>query len=137
MVFRLLKVTGLQRAADEPTAHWSYLYTLYLAAIYKLFGTYPVLAKMIQALIAGIFQPLLLWRIGNRLFQQICGFGGSRTDRNLHLLFLLRRARLSPRHSILPAYYGFWIPPCVLHRNLEMHRRMRVKQIFGDGWNLA
>jgi hypothetical protein len=59
--------------AGEPTAHWSYLYTLYLAAIYKLFGTYPLLARLLQALIAGIFQPFLLWRIGNRLFHRTVG----------------------------------------------------------------
>lgn len=59
--------------AGEPTAHWSYLYTLYLATIYKLFGTYPLLARLIQALIAGIAQPLLLWRIGSRLFNRTVG----------------------------------------------------------------
>lgn len=59
--------------AGEPTAHWSYLYTLYLAAVYKLFGTYPLLARLIQALIAGIVQPLLLWRIGSRLFNRTVG----------------------------------------------------------------
>jgi hypothetical protein len=59
--------------AGEPTAHWSYLYTLYLAAIYKSFGTYPLLARLVQALIAGIFQPLLLWRIGDRLFGRTVG----------------------------------------------------------------
>jgi hypothetical protein len=59
--------------AGEPTAHWSYLYTLYLAAVYKLFGTYPLLARLIQALVAGIVQPLLLWRIGSRLFNRTVG----------------------------------------------------------------
>ena len=30
--------------AGEPTAHWSYLYTLYLAGIYALFGHQPLIA---------------------------------------------------------------------------------------------
>jgi hypothetical protein len=59
--------------AGEPTAHWSYLYTLYLAAIYKLIGPYPVLARLLQAGIAGIFQTILIWRIGTRLFNPLVG----------------------------------------------------------------
>lgn len=59
--------------AGEPTAHWSYLYTIYLVAIYKLFGIFPLVARLIQALIAGILQTLLMWRIGNRLFNRTVG----------------------------------------------------------------
>jgi hypothetical protein len=59
--------------AGEPTAHWSYLYTLYLAAVYKLFGTYPLIARMIQALIVGIFSTFFLWRIGSHLFGRTVG----------------------------------------------------------------
>ena len=59
--------------AGEPTAHWSYLYTLYLALIYKLFEPYPLIARVIQALIAGIFQTLLIVRIGSRLFNRTVG----------------------------------------------------------------
>ena len=59
--------------AGEPTAHWSYLYTLYLAAIYKVFGTYPLIARVIQAFIAGVFQTLLIIRIGSRLFNRTVG----------------------------------------------------------------
>jgi len=54
--------------AGEPTAHWSYLYTLYLAVVYKIFGTYPLIARIIQALIAGILQTWLIYRIGKRIF---------------------------------------------------------------------
>jgi hypothetical protein len=54
--------------AGEPTAHWSYLYTVYLVVVYKLFGIYPMVARIIQALVAGIFQTLLMYRIGTRLF---------------------------------------------------------------------
>ncbi len=59
--------------AGEPTAHWSYLYTTYLIAIYKLFGTNPLIARVIQALIAGIFQTTFMWRIGTRLFNRTVG----------------------------------------------------------------
>jgi 4-amino-4-deoxy-L-arabinose transferase-like glycosyltransferase len=59
--------------AGEPTAHWSYLYTLYLVAIYKVFGFIPLIARLIQALIVGVLQPLLTWRIGSRLFNRTVG----------------------------------------------------------------
>ncbi len=54
--------------AGEPTAHWSYLYTLYLAGIYALFGVQPLAARAIQAVIVGVFHTVLIWRIGRRTF---------------------------------------------------------------------
>ncbi len=55
-------------AANEPTAHWSYLYTLYLAAVYTLFGPNPLIARIIQIVIAGIALPWLLYRLSWRVF---------------------------------------------------------------------
>lgn len=54
--------------AGEPTAHWSYLYTLYLAAVYGLFGYHPLAARLIQAVLAGLLVPWLLYRLGCRYF---------------------------------------------------------------------
>ncbi|MEZ4867734.1 MAG: glycosyltransferase family 39 protein [Caldilineaceae bacterium] len=59
--------------AGEPTAHWSYLYTVYLAGVYALFGTQPVIARLIQAVIAGLLHSWLAWRIGRQLFGQTIG----------------------------------------------------------------
>jgi hypothetical protein len=55
-------------AANEPTAHWSYLYTIYLVVIYSLFGPSPLLARILQAIIVGIIMPWLLYRLTFRLF---------------------------------------------------------------------
>jgi hypothetical protein len=52
----------------EPTAHWSYLYTIYLVVVYKIFGVYPLIARLIQAILTGILQTWFTWRIGRRLF---------------------------------------------------------------------
>lgn len=54
--------------ADQPTAFWSYLYTLYLAGVYALFGHAPLVARLIQAVVMGIAMPWLTWRIGQRIF---------------------------------------------------------------------
>lgn len=55
-------------AADQPTAFWSFLYTLYLAGVYVLVGHHPLVARLIQAVIVGLAMPWLTWRIGNRVF---------------------------------------------------------------------
>ena len=55
-------------AANEPTAHWSYLYTIYLVAIYAMLGPSPLLARILQAIIVGIVMPWLLYRLSFRLF---------------------------------------------------------------------
>ena len=54
--------------ADQPTAFWSYLYTIFLAAIYTVFGHHPLIARLIQAVLVGLAMPWLAWRIGRRAF---------------------------------------------------------------------
>ena len=56
-------------AANSPTAHWSYLYTLYLAIIYSLFGPYPLVARLVQVIIVSGIQPILTYLIANRVFK--------------------------------------------------------------------
>jgi len=54
--------------AGEPTAHWSFLYVYYLAAVYELFNSHPVIARVIQAIVVGILQVVLTFAITRRLF---------------------------------------------------------------------
>jgi 4-amino-4-deoxy-L-arabinose transferase-like glycosyltransferase len=54
--------------AGAQTAHWSYLYTGYLALIYALVGPHALVARLVQALIVGVLHPLLAYLIGRRLF---------------------------------------------------------------------
>jgi 4-amino-4-deoxy-L-arabinose transferase-like glycosyltransferase len=58
-------------AANAPTAQWSYLYTFYLVVVYALFGPHPLAARLIQALIVGLLQPLLAYWIARRVFGQL------------------------------------------------------------------
>ncbi|MCA9916328.1 MAG: hypothetical protein KC445_00170 [Anaerolineales bacterium] len=55
-------------AANEPTAHWSYLYTVYLIVVYTIFGPNPLPARILQGIIVGILMPWLLYRLSFRLF---------------------------------------------------------------------
>ena len=59
--------------AGEPTAHWSYLYTLYLAVIYVVFGPQPIVARLIQAIVVGVLHTWLVWRIGKQIFGPTTG----------------------------------------------------------------
>lgn len=54
--------------AEAPTAHWSYLYTLYLVALYAIFGPHPVIARLIQAILVGWLHPYLAYRLTEALF---------------------------------------------------------------------
>lgn len=60
-------------AAGAPTAHWSYLYTLYLAVVYALFGPNPLVARLIQAVIVGVLQPCLAYLLGRHVFNERVG----------------------------------------------------------------
>ena len=64
-------------AAGAPTAHWSYLYTGYLFAIYKLLGQVPLAARIIQAVVVGLLQPYLVYRIGRYLFSSTAGLAAA------------------------------------------------------------
>ncbi|MEZ4646262.1 MAG: hypothetical protein R3E31_26655 [Chloroflexota bacterium] len=59
--------------ANEPTAHWSFLYTLYLVAVYALTGSSPLAARLLQAVLVGILMPWLVYRVAQRLFSPRAG----------------------------------------------------------------
>ena len=59
--------------ANAPTAHWSFLYTLYLTLIYLVFGPHPIVARILQAVIVGILHPYIVFRIGEKLFTKTIG----------------------------------------------------------------
>lgn len=59
--------------AGEPTAHWSFPYTLYLVGTYALFGVYPVAARILQAVLVGILHPYITYRIGEKTFGKTIG----------------------------------------------------------------
>ena len=59
--------------ANVQTSHWSFLYTLYLAGVYTLFGVAPLAARLIQAIAAGILMPLLIYRLAARVFGSLTG----------------------------------------------------------------
>jgi len=63
--------------ANAPTAHWSFLYTLYLVLVYSLFGPHPLVARVIQAILVGILHPYITYRIGETLFSKKAGLAAA------------------------------------------------------------
>lgn len=59
--------------AGEPTAHWSYFMSLFLYGVYRIFGHHPLVARLIQALLAGVWMPWLTYRLGKRLANPAVG----------------------------------------------------------------
>ena len=51
--------------AGAPTAHWSFIYTFYLAAVYAVVGPNPIVARLIQAVFVGLLQPYLAYRLAD------------------------------------------------------------------------
>lgn len=53
---------------DTPTAHWSFLYSLFVAAVYGLCGVHPLAVRIIQSILGGILLPWMTYRLTRRIF---------------------------------------------------------------------
>lgn len=79
--------------AGEPTAHWSYLYSYFVASIYWLFGPHPLMVRLLQSLIVGIFHPLLIFIIGKITFNSRIGLIGAAIT-SIYIYFVYYSATL-------------------------------------------
>jgi hypothetical protein len=61
--------------ADTPTAHWSFLYSLFVAGVYAIFGPHPLAVRLVQAVLGGVLLPLVVFRLSRRAF----GYGTGET----------------------------------------------------------
>ncbi|HET6315716.1 MAG TPA: glycosyltransferase family 39 protein, partial [Chloroflexota bacterium] len=62
--------------ANTQTAHWSFAYALYLAAVYAITGHHPLIARLLQALVSAL-SIVLVYRIGRRLFGELAGLAAA------------------------------------------------------------
>lgn len=53
--------------ADTPTAHWSFLYALFVAGIYALAGVHPLAVRLVQAVLGGILLPWMVYRLARQM----------------------------------------------------------------------
>ncbi len=52
---------------NTPTAHWSFLYTALVAALYAIIGAHPLTVRLVQAILTGLLMPWLTWRLAQRM----------------------------------------------------------------------
>lgn len=53
---------------NTPTAHWSFLQSLYVAAVYAIFGVHPLAARLVTAILGGLLLPWMILRLTRRIF---------------------------------------------------------------------
>ncbi len=51
----------------SPTAHWSYLYSLFIAVVYAIFGPQVLVARLVQGILGGILLPLAVYQLTRRV----------------------------------------------------------------------
>ena len=106
----------------EPTAHWSYLYTVYLVAVYKIFGVYPIIARIIQAIVTGIFQTWFTWLIGRRLFGQTVGLIASAVSAVYIYFFYYAGGLVTEPFYIVSILWTFDAAFRIVHRSRDNQR---------------
>ncbi len=93
--------------AGQPTAQWSFLYTLYLAGVYALVGVHPIVARLLQAIIAGVLYPWLSWRIGNRVFGRRAGLIAAALSSGYIYFVYYAGALMTETFYIIAILWGF------------------------------
>jgi hypothetical protein len=78
---------GLQ--PDAPTAHWSFLYSLAVAAVYAVFGVHPLAVRVLQAILGGVALPLMVHALAGVYFPN--------------------RPGLRPQAALLAACYAYFV----------------------------
>jgi hypothetical protein len=54
--------------AEVPTSHWSFLYSLVVAAVYALAGPQILVMRLVQAVVGGLLLPWMVYRLAKALF---------------------------------------------------------------------
>jgi hypothetical protein len=63
--------------AHTPTAHWSFLYPLYLVLVYVVGGVHPLAARLLQVVLVSILKTWLIYRLGRGIFNEKVGLAGA------------------------------------------------------------
>lgn len=91
---------------DTPTAHWSYLYTIYLAGVYALFGHHPLVARLLQACVSAL-SIWLAYRLGKRLFGNWAGLVSATLSAGYAYLIFFNAALMTQTFYIIAVMAAF------------------------------
>ena len=62
---------------NTPTAHWSFVYPLYLAGTYAVTGYLPLAARLLQGAVGGALLCFLVYKMGRRIVNEETGLVGA------------------------------------------------------------
>jgi len=128
--------------AEAPTAHWSFLYSLFVAGVYALSGAHPLAARLTQAILGGLALPWMIYRLARHLFP------------SPHPISPSPHLPISPPllAALIAALYGYFILYAAtlmtetfyivvvlwsLERGLELVGRLRAQAPMRHLWPLA
>jgi 4-amino-4-deoxy-L-arabinose transferase-like glycosyltransferase len=118
-------------AANAPTAHWSYLYTFYLVAVYRLFGAHPLAARLIQAVLVGIFHPWIVYKLGRHLLGSAVGLvGAGLTALYTYFIYYAGTLMTEPFY-ILAILAGLYLVVLIADRRSEQELKKPGKRLYG------
>jgi 4-amino-4-deoxy-L-arabinose transferase-like glycosyltransferase len=118
-------------SANSPTAHWSYLYTFFLVAVYGVFGPVPLVARLLQAVAVGILQPWLAYQIGSRVFNPRTGLAAAAVTA-VYIYFIYYAAALMTEAFFICAVLA------VLLLGVKFEQRLASEpRAAGVPWRLA
>ena len=116
--------------ANAPTAHWSFLYTLYLVLVYSIFGPHPIVARILQAIIVGILHPYITYRIGEKLFSKNIGLAAVAITAVYVYFFYYGAALMTEPFYITAILFSLWIG-IQLSENMDKKQDVRLGLALG------
>lgn len=116
--------------ANAPTAHWSFLYTLYLALIYQLFGPLPIVPRILQAMAVGIFHPYVTYRLGERLFSRSVGLVAAGITAVYAYFFYYSAALMTESFYIVAILFSLYFA-VLLGQSHDQRRELRLGLALG------
>jgi 4-amino-4-deoxy-L-arabinose transferase-like glycosyltransferase len=111
--------------ANEPTAHWSYLYTLYLSGVYALVGHHPLVARLIQAVLSGL-NCWLTYRLGRQLFDRSVGLAAAALSAGYAYFIFFNAALMTQTFYIMALLAAF-----TLAIDVSQHPNRRAWVLLG------
>ncbi|MBN1657071.1 MAG: glycosyltransferase family 39 protein [Anaerolineae bacterium] len=120
------------KPAGSPTAHWSFLYTAFVAAVYRVAGPHPLAARLVSAVLGGVLLPWIMVLYARRLFpgrQRLALVAAGCSA--IYAYFVLYAARLVTETFYIVAV--LW----VMERAMALADRPKTVQAISFGLALA
>ena len=116
--------------AEEPTAHWSYLYTLYLVGVYALFGPSPLVARLIQAILVGLLHPMLVYLIARRIFTHSAGLVAAGLTA-IYIYFIYYAS------ALMTESFYITVSLASLYLAVVLSDKLRVNALLGERFSIS